>query len=132
MKEEISKFKIAVNEEAVLRRAWKKWERRAPELKTDPQPRCGTSVLPTLLCMSLAHSRGKLHCRSMWGRGPECYRVKLETLADQRKFIEKWISVLPFPADDVRKLLDWGDIGRHQRPEPRPLTIDSPPATVGA
>ena len=133
MKEEISKFKNAVNETAAAIKTWKVWERRAPALKTDPFPGMGNKLRATLLCMILAHSRGKLHCRTVWGR--ESRRVELSSMADQRKFIEEHIAKgwrPPLDAEEAKiakKLLDWGDIGRHIKEtqvqaEPVPISAD--------
>ncbi len=80
----------------------------------------------TLLCMILAHSRRRIHCKTVWskqtGRG-----VVISSLTDQRKFVEKWIeaereATWRFPetrwtwamSGEAEALLDWGDVGYHE------------------
>lgn len=122
MREETQTFKTKINETATELKRWKVWERRPPAEKTDPFPGSGNKLRATLLCMILAHSRGRLHCRTVWGREPG-RRVELTSLADQRKFIEikmsyGWKPSLSEAEQKIAKqLLDWGDIGRLARPE---------------
>ena len=117
MKEEKNTIKVAVNEIAAQNKRWKLWHKSAAKPDPLPFPGLANKLRATLLCMILAHSRGKLHCRTVWGR--ESRRIELSSLEDQRKFVEEYIAKgwrPPLDAEEVKiakKLLDWGDIGRH-------------------
>jgi hypothetical protein len=83
-------FKRMVVDEGARLKKYKLWDRRRPELKVDPRPEFGNKLRATILCMVLAHSRGRLHCRTVWGR--DARREELTSLDDQRGFILKNLS----------------------------------------
>jgi hypothetical protein len=113
MKPEIQMFKNAVNDEAKKIHDWKKWDRRNPALKIEPHPPYGNDLRATLLCMVLSHLHGKLHCRTVWGRDLS-RRIELNSLADQRKFVEtqlskRWSPLSTEEGAVAKTLLQWGD-----------------------
>jgi hypothetical protein len=130
MKEEKIVFKQATNEVATQNRRWKLWHKSAAKPDPLPYPGPANALRATLLCMVLAHARGKLHCRTVWGKEPS-RRVELNSLEDQRKFVEARMGEgyrPPLSEEErkiAKKLLDWGDIGRHVKDEP--VAVD--PAT---
>lgn len=124
MKEETQKIKEATNEVAAQNKRFKLWDRRPPAEKTDPFPGLGNKIRATILCMVLAHARGKIHCRKMGNlsHGAPSYierRCEIKTLEEQRAFVQAWLDDKWRPpltkeeGEIAKKLLDWGDIGRH-------------------
>lgn len=96
-REAIRTLKEAVKAVGPSNRAWKRWERLAQSHSDrgltfeEPKPEriSGDQALrATVLCMILAHSRGRLHCKIM-GRGDA--RIEM-TLALQKKFIQDVIE----------------------------------------
>jgi len=118
MKEEKNQFKTLNNEQAAQNKRWKLWHKSAAKPDPLPYPGLGNKLRATIFCMVLAHARGKLHCRTVWGKEPG-RRVELNSLEDQRKFVEARMGEgwKPPLSEEERKiatkLLDWGDIGRH-------------------
>jgi hypothetical protein len=75
---------------------YKKWDRRAPALKVDPAPYPSweanlLSLRASVLSMILAHTRGNLHCRVMWGKDM-ARRVEFSALKDQSKFVRECLT----------------------------------------
>lgn len=118
MKEEKNTIKTANNEQAAQNKRWKLWHKSAAKENPLPYPGLGNKLRATIFCMILAHARGKLHCKTVWGKEPS-RRVELNSLEDQRKFVEArmgegWKPPLSEEERKIaKKLLDWGDIGRH-------------------
>ena len=116
-------FKLLVNQTAAHNKQYKLWHKSAAKENPLPHPGPALTLRATLLCMVLAHARGKLHCRTVWGKD-QGRRVELNSLADQRKFVETWMRAGWRPTLSeaeqkiATKLLDWGDIGRHVKDEP--------------
>jgi hypothetical protein len=95
--EAVKTLREAIKEIGPNNRARKRWSRQArshsdrglPFNETQPEKISREGGLrATLLCMILAHSRGRLHCKIM-GRGAD--RVEM-TPALQRKYVERAIA----------------------------------------
>jgi hypothetical protein len=81
-----SRARDMINDTSDKIHLWKKWDQRNPTLKTDPMPPFADPLRATLICMVLAHSRSKLHCRVVWGKDI-ARRVEFSSLQEQ----EKWV-----------------------------------------